>query len=156
MKKIFFLCFLILSFSRFAEAVTIFHDFKIEPNSLFVGEERGVLFTVRVESQSRQKPTSFILLEMDSSGEKVRYRWELKDDGIGDFKANDAIYSRIIQFKEKQPKALQFLVVPRKDPIKDELNTSPLRATLEIKARPTFIEVLEGIWERIKRGRVLQ
>ena len=157
MKKIIFIFFLILGFSRLASSITMMDDFKIEPNSLFVQEERGVLFTAQVGSRSSKKPQALFLLEMDSSGEKIRYHWELKDEGVGDLKAHDGIYSRKIQFKEKQPKTLHFLVVSelkqedlKKYPMNENKLSFALRATLEIKPRPSFIEILSQVWEKIK------
>jgi hypothetical protein len=80
------------------------------------------------------------------------------DDGSeGDFKAGDGIYTRRIQIKESKAKTMTFLVVPEspEGPVPGTLpKVAPDQlANLEIKNRPSMIEILGQIWSKIKKGR---
>ncbi len=158
MKKIFFTLLFCLILNSTAQGEFRFYNFKIEPKSLFVNQEGSVLFSVQLLS-SLEKQASVFLIEVDKSGELIRYHWPLKDDGsFGDIKAGDGVYSRTIQFKEKSPKQLHFLVTSSQDEEKmkqhakiEELNSSSiLKADLEITPRPSFLEIMAQIWKKIK------
>ena len=88
----------------------------------------------------------------------MKYRWPLNDEGMnGDDKAGDGIYGREIQFKEKKPRILVFYVLEQAEEQKGFGNpgeTLPagigLRGELEIRAHPTFIDVLKGVYQKIR------
>ncbi len=155
-KKIFFISVIFLSFSSLSQAAEL-KNFQINPDYLFTDEDLGVKFTVTVVSQGSEKPKNIILVETRLEG-KVKYRWPLNDTGWnGDEKAGDGIYSREIQFKEKKPRTLVFFVLEQDEEGKGFGNPGEslpaglgLRGELEIRAHPTFIDILKGAYEKIR------
>lgn len=152
------LLFLFWLFPFFLQASPSFTEFKLLPSSLFVDQEGIVLFAVRAQNPSLDPAEVISLIELDKSGEKPKHRWILEDNGIlGDRKAQDQIYSREIQFKEKYPRKIEFIVaaVKEKDPTQlptltvEEIQKAP-RVSLQIQMRPTFIDLMRQVWRRIK------
>lgn len=155
-KKIFFIMIIFLSFSSVSQASQL-ENFKINPDYLFTDEDLGVKFTVTVIPQGSEKPKNIILVETRLEN-RVKYRWPLNDEGRnGDSKAGDGIYEREIQFKEKKPRTLVFFVLEQEEEGKGFGNPGEilpeglgLRGELEIRAHPTFIEILKGAYEKIR------
>lgn len=156
-KKIFFVLLTLCCFTGTALSVEL-KKFRIFPDYLFTDDDVGVRFTVTVLSQDSEIKKNIVLLEVDESLGKIKYRWPLNDEGIqGDLKSGDGLYSRIIQFKEKRPKQLVFYVLEDETNKQGFVATETLpsvsaqqRATLEIRAHPTFIDVLKDVWKKIK------
>jgi len=130
-------------------------SFQIVPNLLFEDDDVKVIFAARMKADGGPLPPVITLLELDAAGEKIRYRWPLTDDGtLGDLAAGDGIYSRKIQFKESRPKKISFLVVLA-PPEGFEIRTPPplvppsQTGILEIRARPTFLEIMKGVFQKI-------
>jgi len=129
---------------------------RISNPSLFVEEDLGVLFAFR-PSLPISVNEKAILLEIKDS--KIRYRWDLLDNGtLGDQIAGDGIWSRRIQFKEKKITILDFLALSASEE-QIQMSLSPgspaptdqhiEKVSLEIKARPTFIDIIKGIFRKI-------
>lgn len=134
-------------------------NFNIFPDYLFTDEDLGVKFTVTVLSQGAENPKSITLIEVNEEKGFVKYRWPLNDEGTqGDEKAGDGVYSREIQFKEKRPKNLVFYVLEEKGAQKGVAAQSESlpsvsahqRSILEIRAHPTFIDILKNAWGKIR------
>ncbi len=134
-------------------------SFSIQPSELFVDEEAPVLFRFQAASSAENKPASFLLVEIDAKTGNPRFNWALKDEGgRGDFQANDGIYSRVIQFKEKKPKKIEFWILPQGSLQEgsNDLSAETLRPQilekkfLEIQARPTFIDILKEAYYKIR------
>lgn len=155
-KKIFYFSLLFLVFSPSLKSAEL-KNFVINPDYLFTEEDLGVKFTVTVSSQASEKPKNIILVEMKPEG-TVKYRWPLNDEGMnGDDKPGDGLYGRQIQFKERKPKTLVFFVMEQGEEQKGFGNPGEslpagmgLRAELEIRAHPTFIDILKGVYEKIR------
>lgn len=132
-------------------------NFALQPDYLFTDEDLGVKFTVTVLPQGAEKAKNIILLELNDEG-RVKYRWPLNDEGRqGDEKSGDGVYSREIQFKERKPKTIVFYVMEEGEEQKGFASpgeTLPAvatqRAELEIRAHPTFIDILGNAWKKIK------
>ncbi len=157
-KKIFWVFFLIFLFVGEIQAVEV-KSFQMDPNYLFTDEDLGVKFTATVLSQGSEIPESITLVEVNEEKGFVKYRWPLNDQGRqGDLKAGDGVYSREIQFKEKRPTQLVFYVLEETEAqkgaaLKGESLPAVLsnqRAVLEIRAHPTFVEILKDVWRKIK------
>jgi len=134
-------------------------SFSIQPSQLFVDEEAPVLFRFETKSNSAESKPAFLLIEIDSKTGNPRFSWTLKDEGgRGDLQANDGIYSRVIQFKEKKPKKMEFWIVPQGSLQEgsNDLSAETLRPQilekkfLEIQARPTFIDILKEAYYKIR------
>ena len=155
MKKIFILisfCLPLLSTSIGSAQIK---TFGIVPNRLFVDEDSKVLFAV--ESPNTPSNQTITLVELDESGTKVKFRWQLTDDGTQrDWKSGDHIFSRRIQFKEKRPRTLIFRVVDESaESLPADSQTPPTvptnqQATLVIEARPTMIDILKDVYRKMK------
>jgi hypothetical protein len=124
-----------------------------------VDDDAKVMFTVQLKQGEAPLPKEITLIEEDASGEKARFRWPMVDDGAsGDFKAGDGIYTRAVQIKESKSKTMKFRVLLEPNDgggIQKELTpVEPIQtATLEIKNRPSMLEILSEVWAKIKRGR---
>lgn len=158
----FFVLFLNSSFSYSSEKQI---NFEVIPSEIFVSEDASILFKARYSSSS-PKPKTLSLVEWNQTGSEIKYHWELMDDGSqGDEVANDSIFSRVVQFKEKKIKTLSFWVTEEK--LADNTNptsvflhkTSPQlssavaipenqKATLNIISRPTFQEILKNAYQK--------
>ena len=115
------------------------HQLAVTPNILMTEEDGTVLFTVTADCQGPACPPSIELQEWDATKTKIKSRLQMLDNGmIGDATAGDKIYSRKVEIKETQPKTLFFSIDP---------NNS---ATIQITPRPTFFELLEQVWIKIK------
>ncbi len=151
-----FLLLFFLMIPNLSNAKLDLHSFKITPSAIFTDQDEGIRFSVQLNSDG-EKPKSLLLIETDPIKEKIRFRWPLNDEGsLGDRVPQDGIYSRTIQFKERTPKLLHFLIVPvTADLLNPENKALPsveqeLKATLEIKAHPTFQEILGNVLQKIR------
>lgn len=149
---------LLVAFVTFFSATSIYAltlgPLELFPSSLYTDDDVKVVFSVKVEG-APDTNFSLTLVEVDSSGEKIRFTWPLADDGgNGDDRARDGIYSRKVQFKEGRPKTLTFLATT--DPPEGLKTFGKLpevppsqKATLEFKPRPSMIEILGRIFRKI-------
>ena len=155
-RRIYFLCLLLILSSSFAHAGVTIESFRISSTYLFTDDDARVMFTAEVNGPQDQRPKELTLFEADSTGLKARYRWALVDDGtLGDLKAQDGVYSRAIQFKEKKSRVIQFVVIPEVggggSAHQDLPAVAPHQtATLEIKNRPSMIEILGQVIKKIR------
>lgn len=148
-----FLLFLAVCLSPTVKAAPV-ESFQIVPNLLYTDDDVKVIFSAKAGAGEAAVPV-ISLLELDSAGEKVRFIWPLTDDGSqGDLIAGDGLYSRKIQFKEKRPKKITFLVAPIPPGTFETDKTPPIvppsqTAVLEIRPRPTFLEILRDVFRKI-------
>ncbi len=158
MKFRFLFILIFLSIGPKAWAVDAAPAFLIQPAEIFVDDEAAILFQV-TPKQADQKPESFTLVELDPKTGNPRFSWVLKDEGHqGDFRKEDGLYSRIIQFKEKKPKTIEFWILPQnalpEGPSgKIAGNVQPLvieKGVLTVKSRPTFIDILREAYYKIR------
>ncbi len=138
---------------------------EVIPSEIFVSEDASILFKAHYRSSSA-KPKALTLVEWNQTGSEIKYHWELMDDGSqGDEVANDSIFSRVVQFKEKKIKTLSFWVTDEK--LSDNTNPTSVflhkaspqlssaaaipenqKATLNIISRPTFQEILKNAYQK--------
>ncbi len=140
LKRFAFFSLLVLGVSP----VWAYQPLEVFPNILFTENDVGVRFSFSPETSKEQIPPVFVtLVEMNGDTQTPKYRWELRDDGtLGDKLTGDGIYSRKIQFKELRPKTLHFAIL-------DTQNIPTTTATLEIRAHPTFIDIVRDAWKKI-------
>ncbi len=155
-KKIILVLFLFLVFPAWGASL---ENFKIFPDYLFTDEDLGVKFSAKLESVG-VKPKALTLMEVNEEKGFIKYRWPLNDEGMqGDEKAQDGVYGREIQFKEKNPTQLVFYVLLEEEELRGPASQSvslpkvppSQRAILEIRAHPTFIDILKDVWKKIKQ-----
>lgn len=146
---------------------------KISPvTKMFVNEDRTIMFETEWNQtmSSNQKlylyeystkisrKDQFLMLlgkKMDISP-TIRYKWELNDQGeLGDRKAGDGIYSRVISFKEKKKTTLYFFVsdeIYQKNEIpRSDMYSSDFISYIEIVNRPSFLEMLGIAWDKFTK-----
>lgn len=117
----------------------LMHPLQISPEKILTYQDVAVHFSVTVDCENPSCPQKVKLKMLDRDHSNVRARWALSDDGkLGDLKAGDKVYSRTIQFKEKKVGAITFFV-------EDQHGTQ-----LQIVARPTFLQLLQNIWSKLK------
>jgi hypothetical protein len=140
-----------------AHGASSIRSFQIVPNLLYTDDDVQVIFAVRLDPAEKDPPPSLSLVELGPDGEKIRFHWVLTDDGSeGDLQAHDGVYSRKIQFKESRPKKISFAVIAAApETVRNGSEISPSisseeKGVLEVRARPTFIEILKGIYEKIR------
>ncbi len=149
----------------FASAkATLKADGTTDSLEFFTGDEKAVKFEMSFEPQGAL-PTgefNFVLVQVDSDRLIERYFGVLNDKGLmGDKRADDGVYSRKVQFKERKSRVLSFAIFYDKGekpihkgdvipenlliPVNQELAV-PL--TANVKGRPSFLEVIASIWNR--------
>lgn len=160
MKKLPFLLSLILCLvSTAVLSKTKLSSFQIfNAENIFMDEERTLLFTVTIEQAPSEPLEQINLIELDRTEKKVRSRWEMRDDGqLGDQKAGDGIFSRIVNFKEKKPGTVPYYVLEEKrgsfTDLPQELDGSQIsseqKRLLNVKPRPSFIELMGQVIDKI-------
>ena len=129
--------------------------FQIVPNLLYVEDDVKVIFSVKAKEGEGPLPPVITLMELDAAGEKIRFLWPLTDDGTqGDLVAGDGLYTRKIQYKERRPTRITFLVAPA--PPENFQTKQPPPAVppsqsnaIEVRGRPSFLEILRDIFNKI-------
>ncbi|MDP2600203.1 MAG: hypothetical protein Q8P84_05650 [Deltaproteobacteria bacterium] len=106
---------------------------QVTPKTLVTEEDKEFLFKVKAVGK-------MTLVQVDEGGEKIRYRWEMMDNGLyGDEKAGDNIFSRMISIKERKAGKLYFTVEPNPSRI----------VSISVQPRPNFLQILSTVWNRI-------
>lgn len=117
----------------------LMHPLQISPEKIFTYQDVAVHFSATVDCENSSCPQQVELKMLDRDNSNVRARWALSDDGkLGDLKAGDKVYSRTIQFEENKMGTITFFV--EEEPW----------ARLQIVARPTFLQILQSIWAKVK------
>ena len=118
-------------------AQVTFGPLEIFPPVLMTYEDASVRFTLHVDCLEKDCPKGVELVQWEQDGKEAKSRWQLRDDGFyGDSLAGDRIYSRSVAFKESRPGTLKFSVAPTN------------YVTLDITPRPSFLEILQRLWEK--------
>lgn len=157
---ILFIVSVLLLLSGPAQANLSIQSLQSSVGSLYTHDDRGILFTAVVEVSEENAPDYLTLFQTDKSGEKVKYRWKMTDDGfLGDKKADDLIYTRKVEFKKsKEGKYIFFISVDdaikgpgqaSAEALKKATSESP-QVSVEVIRRPSFFELLGKIWDRLK------
>jgi hypothetical protein len=118
------------------------------PKELFVKESSPVLITVSAPSGA----TQLTLLEVDETGKKLRYIGVMTDDGVmGDKIRGDGVYTRKISVTEKRAKKFYYSVIEETAAggVPEQVDPALINS-IEIVGRPSMVEVLAIIWDKIK------
>lgn len=138
MKKItaiFLFSFLLGNLAQAAET-----NFTIHPTTILTEEDHGVLMSVKLSCAASSCPEHVELVQWEDAAQKeVKFRWQLNDTALyGDQKAGDHIYSQQVFLKKHAPTTLYFTAA------------GTYQGQVQVTARPTFIEGLKQIFEKIK------
>lgn len=133
-------------------------SFKASHDSLFTKESVAITFRVKVIPDAEGKTPDVSLLQVDDQGNKLRYIGIMSDDGVmGDRKAGDGIFSKKINLTEKKAGNVYFAAVEDRasdvsletgTPSPEVINRYP-HVKIEVLRRPSFIEAMGRVWNRI-------
>lgn len=124
----------------------------IKPSQLYTSDDHMVHLSFQPEESYAQ--LHLLLLERDGTEKKdgIQAHWDLRDDGMwGDQQANDGRYERTISFKEKKVGQLHFVVTDAEDYHLYKQAALQVRGELQIIQRPSFLDLIELAWERIRK-----
>jgi len=127
-------------------ATVTIESFQISLEKMYTNDDRTILFTAKVNSSAENLPHHLVLFQTDETGKKIKYRWKLTDNGfLGDEKKGDGIYSRKVEYKKSKAGKVDFFVSLNAD-----IPSQDLKVSIEIIRRPSFLELLGEIWNRLK------
>ncbi|PIR26334.1 MAG: hypothetical protein COX62_02880 [Deltaproteobacteria bacterium CG_4_10_14_0_2_um_filter_43_8] len=135
-----FILFSLLSLALVNSAFAVERSFKITPDTFVAEDEQAVFFAITLNCQKENCPESIELIQWkDANRQQSKARWNIEDKGtFGDKLSDDGIYSRQAYFKEHSSKTLYFTAY------------KTLNAEVKVVTRPTFIQEMKKIIEKIK------
>ncbi len=136
-------------------AVTPVEKLQAFPKEIFAQEGTAVLFTAKATA----KNAKIALIQIDETGKPTHYIGIMTDDKtFGDRVRNDDIYSRKMEIKGRRGTILRFAVISDTGQITSQTfhdlpvvpATGPLSTQVEVLLRPTFVQLLQNVWDRLK------
>jgi hypothetical protein len=127
----------------------------LHPSSLYLEQDEAVFFLYQPVAPVGQ--LHLVEAVLDESGNPVvRYRWDLRDDGaLGDEIAGDGIYGRMVNFKERKLRNVEFFVVDspltqfQPQSLLSQYTVLTPVSVLELKRRPSFMEMVAQAWLKL-------
>ncbi|MDO8527524.1 MAG: hypothetical protein Q7T03_07550 [Deltaproteobacteria bacterium] len=108
------------------------------PKTILTEDSATILLTMQVDCLPGECPGQIEVDLLDKNQQAVKARLQMMDNGLlGDAIPGDHIYSRKVEMKENHARKVVFSVAPD--------NT----ATIDVLWRPTFLEMLQQIWQKI-------
>jgi len=125
-------------------AIQLEQPLQITPQVLYAEEETDVQAYAKPHLVH---PKGLFLIEVDDQGKRIRDFGVLTDFGaLGDSKKEDGVYSRKFKIVEKSLKTIHLsIAAPGEDFAK-----YPVLLDLVVIRRPSFLEVLKQVWQKIK------
>lgn len=135
-------------------AEVVVESLSVSQPSLFTREDRTLLFTAKVDMSKGERPDHLILYQTNDTNKTFEHRWKMQDNGfMGDKKVGDGIYTRKVEFKEKNPGFIYFAVgrnaEPRTSGSLTQVFPDTLKVSIKVIQRPTFFQLLGRLWNRL-------
>lgn len=114
-----------------------------QPTKIFTYAEQQVLISANLTDYKDVLPTHVTIVQYDKDNKTVKYRWDVKDDGLnGDIKANDGIFSQIAYFKSRNAEDILLHIDAA-----ENTNLDQISATIQVVPRPTFAQIMAQLWD---------
>lgn len=124
---------------------------QIDPTVLYVDQEVRLQILVKPKVRKGVSlPSKLYLIKVDETGKRIEDLTVITDEGtLGDMTARDGYYSRKIKLIEREAGVLRLALVANTT----DSERLPILAELQVVRRPSFLQVLGEVWQKVTHAR---